>query len=104
MLDRYLCSEESITIAAMLSVNNAIFYRPKDKLVHADAARKAFHHITGDHLTLMNVYNQWASAGKCLLMVLLLLEINERAGAFLCACSSENSVLRIACLHAMCPK
>lgn len=48
----------------MLSVNNAIFYRPKDKLVHADAARKAFNHITGDHLTLMNVYNQWADAGK----------------------------------------
>lgn len=61
---RYKCSEEAITIASMLSVNNAIFYRPKDKLVHADAARKAFNHITGDHLTLMNVYNQWADAGK----------------------------------------
>lgn len=47
----------------MLSVNNSIFYRPKDKVVHADAARKAFHHVTGDHLTLMNVYNQWANAG-----------------------------------------
>ena len=26
---RYECSEEILTIAAMLSVNNAIFYRPK---------------------------------------------------------------------------
>ncbi|KAM3183001.1 putative pre-mRNA-splicing factor ATP-dependent RNA helicase mog-4 [Hymenolepis weldensis] len=60
--EKYKCSEEVITIASMLSVNNAIFYRPKDKLVHADAARKAFNHITGDHLTLMNVYNQWADA------------------------------------------
>ena len=47
----------------MLTVNNSIFYRPKDKVVHADAARKAFNHITGDHITLMNVYNQWADAG-----------------------------------------
>uniref|UniRef100_A0A0X3PV56 RNA helicase n=3 Tax=Schistocephalus solidus TaxID=70667 RepID=A0A0X3PV56_SCHSO len=60
--EKYLCSEEAITIAAMLSVNNAIFYRPKDKLVHADAARKAFNNITGDHMTLLNVYNQWESA------------------------------------------
>lgn len=63
---RYKCSEEAITVAAMLSVNNAIFYRPKDKLVHADAARKAFHHVTGDHLTLMDIYNQWANAGRFL--------------------------------------
>ena len=47
----------------MLTVNNSVFYRPKDKVVHADAARKAFNHITGDHITLMNVYNQWADAG-----------------------------------------
>ncbi|EUB62072.1 putative pre-mRNA-splicing factor ATP-dependent RNA helicase mog-4 [Echinococcus granulosus] len=60
--EKYKCSEEAITISAMLSVNNSIFYRPKDKVVHADAARKAFHHVTGDHLTLMNVYNQWANA------------------------------------------
>uniref|UniRef100_A0A5K3EGY2 RNA helicase n=2 Tax=Mesocestoides corti TaxID=53468 RepID=A0A5K3EGY2_MESCO len=60
--EKYKCSDEAITIAAMLSVNNAVFYRPKDKVVHADAARKAFHHITGDHLTLMNIYNQWANA------------------------------------------
>ena len=30
---RYECSEEILTIAAMLSVNNAIFYRPKVLLV-----------------------------------------------------------------------
>ena len=44
----------------MLSVNNAIFYRPKDKVVHADNARVNFFRPGGDHLTLLNVYDQWA--------------------------------------------
>lgn len=57
--EKYRCSEEIATIAAMLSVNGAIFYRPKDKLIHADTARKNFHVPGGDHLTLLNVYNQW---------------------------------------------
>ncbi|XP_017771064.1 PREDICTED: putative pre-mRNA-splicing factor ATP-dependent RNA helicase DHX16 [Nicrophorus vespilloides] len=57
--DKYKCSEEAVSIAAMLSVNGAIFYRPKDKIIHADTARKNFNHVGGDHLTLLNVYNQW---------------------------------------------
>ncbi|VDO86672.1 unnamed protein product [Schistosoma margrebowiei] len=61
---RYKCSGDIITIASMLSVNNAIFYRPKDKLIHADTARKSFSHIAGDHIMLLNVYNQWAESGK----------------------------------------
>ncbi|KAH6921065.1 hypothetical protein HPB50_027946 [Hyalomma asiaticum] len=51
---------EVLTIAAMLSVNSSVFYRPKDKALHADTARKNFFSPAGDHLTLMNVYNQWA--------------------------------------------
>ena len=43
----------------MLTVNNSIFYRPKDKAIHADSARVNFHIPVGDHLTLMNVYHQW---------------------------------------------
>ncbi|XP_055590392.1 pre-mRNA-splicing factor ATP-dependent RNA helicase DHX16 [Uranotaenia lowii] len=58
--EKYKCSEEVVTIAAMLSVNGAIFYRPKDKIIHADTARKNFNHQNGDHLSLMQVYNQWA--------------------------------------------
>jgi pre-mRNA-splicing factor ATP-dependent RNA helicase DHX16 len=38
--EHYKCSEEILTIACMLSANNAIFYRPKDKIVHADTARQ----------------------------------------------------------------
>lgn len=44
----------------MLSVNSAIFYRPKDKIIHADTARKNFNQQDGDHLSLLQVYNQWA--------------------------------------------
>lgn len=62
LIYRYKCSEEVVTIAAMLSVNSSVFYRPKDKIIHADTARKNFFHPTGDHLTLMNVYNQWVDS------------------------------------------
>ncbi|ERM99915.1 pre-mRNA-splicing factor ATP-dependent RNA helicase DEAH1 [Amborella trichopoda] len=58
--DKYKCSEEVITIAAMLSVGNSIFYRPKDKQVHADNARMNFHTgNVGDHIALLKVYNSW---------------------------------------------
>ncbi|XP_077561893.1 DEAH-box helicase 16 lethal (2) 37Cb isoform X3 [Haemaphysalis longicornis] len=61
--ERYRCSEEVLTIAAMLSVNSAVFYRPKDKALHADTARKNFFSPAGDHLTLMAVYQQAITAG-----------------------------------------
>ncbi|KAJ4713153.1 ATP-dependent RNA helicase [Melia azedarach] len=58
--DKYKCSDEIITIAAMLSVGNSIFYRPKDKQVHADNARMNFHlGNVGDHIALLRVYNSW---------------------------------------------
>lgn len=57
---RYKCADEIVTICAMLSVNGAIFYRPKDKIIHADTARKNFNCPGGDHLVLHNVYKQWA--------------------------------------------
>ncbi|ONK64758.1 uncharacterized protein A4U43_C07F29560 [Asparagus officinalis] len=58
--DKYKCSDEIISIASMLSVGNSIFYRPKDKQVHADNARLNFHTgNVGDHIALLNVYNSW---------------------------------------------
>ena len=47
-----------LSICSMLSVNNAIFYRPKDKAVLADTARLNLTKPGGDHLTLLNVWNQ----------------------------------------------
>lgn len=57
--EKYKCSEEIASICAMLSVQNSIFYRPKDKRIHADKARKSFNVPGGDHLALLGVWNQW---------------------------------------------
>ncbi|XP_038688523.1 pre-mRNA-splicing factor ATP-dependent RNA helicase DEAH1 [Tripterygium wilfordii] len=58
--DKYNCSDEVISIAAMLSIGNSIFYRPKDKQVHADNARLNFHTgNVGDHIALLKVYSSW---------------------------------------------
>lgn len=56
---KYLCTSEVISIAALLSVGNSIFFRPKDKILHADNARLSFASRDGDHITLLNVYQQW---------------------------------------------
>jgi len=45
----------------MLNVNGSIFYRPKDKLLLADTARKSLFSRGSDHLTLLNIYDQWAN-------------------------------------------
>ncbi|GBG58980.1 hypothetical protein CBR_g24329 [Chara braunii] len=58
--DGFNCSEEILSVAAMLSIGNSIFYRPKDKQVHADNARQNFHAgNVGDHIALLRVYNGW---------------------------------------------
>lgn len=54
------CSEEVVTIMSMLSVNGSIFFKPKDRAVHAEASRKSFFSVTGDHLMLLKVYNDWS--------------------------------------------
>ncbi len=43
----------------MLSVGNSVFFRPKEKLLHADTAKKTFYRPGGDQLPLLNVYHQW---------------------------------------------
>ncbi|KAJ3359259.1 DEAH-box ATP-dependent RNA helicase prp22, partial [Kappamyces sp. JEL0680] len=55
------CSEEILTIVAMLSAQN-IFYRPKDKQAQADTKKSKFHQPEGDHLTLLTVYNSWKNS------------------------------------------
>ncbi|KAJ1652896.1 DEAH-box ATP-dependent RNA helicase prp22, partial [Coemansia sp. RSA 25] len=56
------CSEEVLTIAAMLSADGTIFYRPKEKQAVADSKKAKFHQPEGDHLTLLTVYNSWSAA------------------------------------------
>lgn len=57
--EKYQCSDEIVTICAMLSVQNSIFYRPKDKRAHVDQVRQTFNRPEGDHLTLLYIWNQW---------------------------------------------
>ena len=57
--EQYKCVDQIMTICAMLSVGNSVFFRPKQKQMHADNARKTFFRVGGDHLTLLNVYNSW---------------------------------------------
>ncbi|OAX40882.1 P-loop containing nucleoside triphosphate hydrolase protein [Rhizopogon vinicolor AM-OR11-026] len=55
------CSEEILSIVAMLSVQT-VFYRPKEKQGQADSKKAKFHQPEGDHLTLLTVYNGWKGA------------------------------------------
>lgn len=56
----YGCSDEILTIVSMLSVPS-VFYRPKERLEEADAAREKFFDPASDHLTLLHVYQQWTA-------------------------------------------
>ncbi|KAI1785395.1 P-loop containing nucleoside triphosphate hydrolase protein [Ganoderma leucocontextum] len=58
----YKCSGEMLTIVSMLSVPS-VFYRPKERMEEADAAREKFNVPESDHLTLLNVFNQWKAHG-----------------------------------------
>lgn len=54
------CSSELLTVVAMLSVSS-IFYRPKGRAEEADASREKFAVPESDHLTLLNVFQQWTN-------------------------------------------
>lgn len=47
-------------IVSMLSVPS-VFFRPRERAEESDAVREKFAVPESDHLTLLNVYNQWAS-------------------------------------------
>merc|ERR1712032_1133580 len=52
------CSNEILSIAAMLSVPN-VFVRPKEHARDADEAKTRFAHLDGDHLTVLNVFHAY---------------------------------------------
>ncbi|KAF7307663.1 putative PRP2-RNA-dependent ATPase of DEAH box family [Mycena kentingensis (nom. inval.)] len=58
--EQYVCTDEVLTIISMLSEAGSLFYRPKDKKLHADQARQNFVRPGGDHFTLLNIWEQWA--------------------------------------------
>ncbi|KAJ1434750.1 P-loop containing nucleoside triphosphate hydrolase protein [Ochromonadaceae sp. CCMP2298] len=62
--EKFGCSSEILTIVAMMSIGTSVFFRPKDRAVHADNAKLNFARGGGgDHLTLMRCYNEWVDTG-----------------------------------------
>lgn len=59
--------QDVLSILAMLSESSSLFYRPKDKKELADKRKESFSHEAGDHLTLLNIWNQFAASGYSLL-------------------------------------
>lgn len=57
------CTDEMLSIIAMLNIPT-VFYRPKEKQQQADQKKAKFHDPSGDHLTLLNVYNGWKKSGS----------------------------------------
>ncbi|CEI93325.1 Putative RNA helicase [Rhizopus microsporus] len=57
--EKYECTDEVVSICAMLSEQSSLLYRPKDKKILADTAHQNLVKPGGDHLTLLNIWNQW---------------------------------------------
>jgi len=57
---KYKCSNEILSVTAMLSVPN-VFVRPREAQKQADEAKNRFTHVDGDHLTLLNAYHAFKS-------------------------------------------
>jgi pre-mRNA-splicing factor ATP-dependent RNA helicase DHX16 len=61
--EQYKCTEEVLTIVAMLQESGSLFFRPKDKRIQANQAHQNFVRPGGDHFTLLNVFNEWVETG-----------------------------------------
>lgn len=57
--EKYECTDEVVSVCAMLSEQSSLLYRPKDKKILADTAHQNLVKPGGDHLTLLNIWNQW---------------------------------------------
>lgn len=61
--DKHGCVSEVLSVIAMLGEASALFYRPKDKKIHADSARARFTNKDGgDMLSLLNVWTEWVDS------------------------------------------
>eukprot|EP00455_Lapot_gusevi_P031021 TRINITY_DN3348_c0_g1_i1.p1 TRINITY_DN3348_c0_g1~~TRINITY_DN3348_c0_g1_i1.p1 ORF type:complete len:738 (-),score=185.03 TRINITY_DN3348_c0_g1_i1:34-2124(-) len=60
---KHSCSNEMLSIVAMLSVPQ-VFVRPPESKQAASASRDRFSHVDGDHLTLLNVYHAFKQNGE----------------------------------------
>ena len=59
--ERFHCSDEALTIVAMLSTQSP-FYRPRDRQAQADQKHAKFFQPEGDHITQLAVYQAWKAS------------------------------------------
>lgn len=60
--EKYKCVSEVLSTVSMLSLGASVFFRPKEKAVHADTARLNFARGGGgDHIALLRCYSEWAA-------------------------------------------
>jgi hypothetical protein len=55
----------------MLAEAGSLFYRPKDKKMHADKAKQNFYRTGGDMFMLLNIWEQWSEANYSQSFVLI---------------------------------
>ncbi|KAM9320930.1 ATP-dependent RNA helicase DHX33 [Gastrophryne carolinensis] len=60
---KFHCTEEILTIVALLSVDS-VLHNPPSKRDEVQAARKKFISSEGDHITLLNIYRAFKNLGK----------------------------------------
>eukprot|EP00986_Skeletonema_menzelii_P000132 scaffold31_cov132-Skeletonema_menzelii.AAC.6 len=61
--EKYKCVSEILSTVSMLSIGASVFYRPKEKKVHADTAHQNFARGGGgDHIALLRCYSDWAES------------------------------------------
>ena len=60
---QYNCTDEMVTIVALLSSPN-IFLRPREAAKEADEAKAQFANPDGDHLTLLAAYEAYLQSGE----------------------------------------
>lgn len=61
--EKYKCVKEVLSTVSMLSIGASVFYRPKEKAVHADTARMNFARGGGgDHIALLRCYTDWSES------------------------------------------
>lgn len=61
--EEFECSEEAVTIIAMMQIQN-VFITPSKQKVAANRAKRRFSVEEGDHLTLLNVFNAFLQYNK----------------------------------------
>ncbi|KAJ3033033.1 ATPdependent RNA helicase [Rhizophlyctis rosea] len=58
---KFKCSQEALTVAAMLSVQN-VFMSPQGQRLEAEEEKRKFAVEEGDHITYLNVYNAYIAS------------------------------------------